>query len=199
MQFCHTTQCHRWLKFWGSVQLACCLQECPPELLPDNLMLNFFTINCLQRRFKDWQPQTKCNHTCPGPPHPASSPAGSSKEGEGWLWGVFRSVKKPFVGKNTWLAGPGSPVGGPTVCHSRPTYGCAPAQSCEIYRLGSKEFISIDFLLWSVTQLNLWNGCMLRLYFCSVYWLIFFFFPETVFYLDIHQTQPLLIEIVIYA
>ncbi|KAK6299736.1 hypothetical protein J4Q44_G00297690 [Coregonus suidteri] len=24
------------------------------------------------------QPQTTCNHTTPGPPHPASSPAGSS-------------------------------------------------------------------------------------------------------------------------
>ncbi len=26
-------------KFWGSVQLACWLQECPPELLPVNWML----------------------------------------------------------------------------------------------------------------------------------------------------------------
>ena len=30
---CHSIQCHRCLKFWGSVQLACWLQEC---LLPEN-------------------------------------------------------------------------------------------------------------------------------------------------------------------
>jgi hypothetical protein len=35
VQFCHTTQCHRCFKFWGSMQLACWLQECPPELLAD--------------------------------------------------------------------------------------------------------------------------------------------------------------------
>ena len=34
-----TTQCHRCLKFWGSAQLACWLQECPPELLPENWIL----------------------------------------------------------------------------------------------------------------------------------------------------------------
>ncbi len=37
--FYHTAQCHRCRKFWGSVQLACWLQECPPELLPVNWML----------------------------------------------------------------------------------------------------------------------------------------------------------------
>jgi hypothetical protein len=31
-----TAQCHRCLQFWGSVQLACWLQECPPELLLNN-------------------------------------------------------------------------------------------------------------------------------------------------------------------
>ena len=39
MQFCHTKQCHRCILFWGSVQLACELQQCPPELLPENWML----------------------------------------------------------------------------------------------------------------------------------------------------------------
>ena len=34
-----TTQYHRCLKFWGSLQLACWLQECPPVLLPENWML----------------------------------------------------------------------------------------------------------------------------------------------------------------
>jgi hypothetical protein len=32
------TQRHRCLKLWGSVQLTCWLQECPPVLLPDNQM-----------------------------------------------------------------------------------------------------------------------------------------------------------------
>jgi hypothetical protein len=35
-----TTQCHRCLKFWGSVQLTCWLQEHPLELLSDKLMFN---------------------------------------------------------------------------------------------------------------------------------------------------------------
>ncbi len=48
--------------------------------------VNFFTISCLQRRFREFgitsnstysQPQT--NHTSPGPPHPASSPPRSSE------------------------------------------------------------------------------------------------------------------------
>ena len=39
VQFCHTTQCHRCPKFWGSIQLAYWLQEWPPDLLPENLML----------------------------------------------------------------------------------------------------------------------------------------------------------------
>ncbi len=55
-------------KFWGSVQLACWLQECPPELLPVNWMFIFSTISLLQRRFREFgstssQPQTTCNHT----------------------------------------------------------------------------------------------------------------------------------------
>ncbi len=33
-----TAQCHRCHKFWGSVPLACWLQEHPPELLPVNWM-----------------------------------------------------------------------------------------------------------------------------------------------------------------
>ena len=57
-------------KFWGSTQVACWLQECPLELLPDNLMLIIY-------------------HS-PGPPHPASSPAGSSETNHPdswWNWG----------------------------------------------------------------------------------------------------------------
>ena len=79
------TQCHRWVKFWGSVQLACWLQECPMELLTDNCVY-FFTIVHLQCCFRIWQyiqpasqPQTPCNHASPGPPHP-TSPAGAPEE-----------------------------------------------------------------------------------------------------------------------
>ncbi len=54
MQFYHTAQYHRCRKFWGSVQLACWLQECPPELLPwIELNFNFSTISRLQRRFRE--------------------------------------------------------------------------------------------------------------------------------------------------
>ncbi len=44
------------------------------------LNVHFSTISRLQRRFREFvsiqpalQPQTTCNHTSPGPPHPASS------------------------------------------------------------------------------------------------------------------------------
>ncbi len=50
MQFYHTAQCHRCRTFWGRVQLAYWLQECPPELLP----VNFSTISHLQRRFREF-------------------------------------------------------------------------------------------------------------------------------------------------
>ncbi len=53
MQFYHTAQCHRCRKFWGSVQLACWPQECPPELLTVNWML-ISTISRLQRRFREF-------------------------------------------------------------------------------------------------------------------------------------------------
>ncbi len=39
-------------KFWGSLQLACWLQECPPELLPRELNVHFSTISRLQRHFR---------------------------------------------------------------------------------------------------------------------------------------------------
>ena len=51
MQFCHTTQWHRCLMFWGSVQLACWLQEYPPELLPDHLMSTISHLKCRFREF----------------------------------------------------------------------------------------------------------------------------------------------------
>ncbi len=68
--------------FEGSVQLAWWLQECPPELFPVNLMLIYLPKafqriwQCIQPAS---QPQTTCNHTSPGPPHPASSPPRSSE------------------------------------------------------------------------------------------------------------------------
>ncbi len=60
---------HRYRKFWGSIQLACWLQECPPE--------RFQRI--WQYIQPASQPQTTCNHTSPGPPHPASSTPRSSE------------------------------------------------------------------------------------------------------------------------
>ena len=45
------TLCHRCLKFWGSVKLACWLQGCPPELLAENFMsfaLPYATSNVLE-------------------------------------------------------------------------------------------------------------------------------------------------------
>ncbi len=51
MQFYHITQCHRCCKFWGSVQLACWLQN-----VHQSCCLYFTTISCLQ-------PQTTFNHT----------------------------------------------------------------------------------------------------------------------------------------
>ncbi len=79
--FNHTAQCHRCRKFWESMQLACWLQECPPELLPVNWM--FMSPKAFQRIWQyiqpASQPQTLCTHTSPGPPHPASSPPRSSE------------------------------------------------------------------------------------------------------------------------
>ncbi len=54
MQFYHTAQCHRRCKFWGSVQLACWLQKCPPELLSRELNAHSSTISRLQRRFREF-------------------------------------------------------------------------------------------------------------------------------------------------
>ena len=54
---------------WGRVHLACWLQECPPELLPNNCV-NFSTISRLQRHFsgigsKSNQPhKTTCMVLC---------------------------------------------------------------------------------------------------------------------------------------
>ncbi len=81
MQFYHTVQCHRCRKFWGSVQLACWLQECPSELLPWIECKIFYHKPSPRAFHRIWQyiqpasqPQTTCNHTSPEPPHSASSP-----------------------------------------------------------------------------------------------------------------------------
>ncbi len=66
------------------------LQECPQKLLPVNWMLIYLPFiyhkpspKVLQRVWQyiqpASQPQTTCNHTSPGPPHPASSPPRSSE------------------------------------------------------------------------------------------------------------------------
>ena len=54
MLFCNTTQCHRCLRFWGSMQVPCWLQECPPELLQENWMFILSTISHLQCRFTEF-------------------------------------------------------------------------------------------------------------------------------------------------
>ncbi len=85
-------------------QMSHILRECASGMLTAGMStravarefnVNFFTISCLQRRFREFgitsnstyshtqfgstysQPQT--NHTSPGPPHPASSPPRSSE------------------------------------------------------------------------------------------------------------------------
>ena len=71
------------------------------------------------------QPPTMCNHAshCPGPPHPAFSPAGSSDSetshpGSWWIWGVFMSVIKPFCGEKHVLIGWALlPCGWPSQAH----------------------------------------------------------------------------------
>ncbi len=61
MQFYHTAQCH---KFWGSMQLACWLKECPPELLPRELNVHFSTISRLQRCFREFGTTSNQPHNC---------------------------------------------------------------------------------------------------------------------------------------
>jgi hypothetical protein len=82
-----------------------------------------------------------CNHASQGLPHPATSPAGSSAEGEGvaeesvcnkvLLWGKAHS---------DWLG-----LAHQWVDLAPKWMGlCAPAQSCEIHRLVPNKCISID-------------------------------------------------------
>ena len=62
--------------FEGACNWHADLQECPPELLPENVI--FSTIIRIQRRFREFGSPTglnTCNHASKGPPHPASSPA----------------------------------------------------------------------------------------------------------------------------
>jgi hypothetical protein len=128
------TQCHRCLS-WGSMQLACWLQECTPELLPDH---------CRFREFgsmSNWhhnQTTYKYNHASPGPQHPGSLPAGLSETNHSDSWGNWGILKT----NSDWLALTPKWVG---LCPPRPTHGCASAQSCEIHRLEHNEFISIDW------------------------------------------------------
>ncbi len=61
MQFYHTAQCHRCCQFWGSVQLACWLQECP-NAVAHELNVNFSTISRLQRRFRNFGSTSKRLH-----------------------------------------------------------------------------------------------------------------------------------------
>ncbi len=85
MQFYHTAQCHRCCKFEGACNWhADCRMS--TRAVACELNVHFSTISRLQRRFRDLavhptasQPQTTCNHTSPGPPHPASSPLRSSE------------------------------------------------------------------------------------------------------------------------
>ena len=107
------------------------------------LNVNFSTISHLRRRFREFgstsnRPHNRrphCNHASPGPPHPASSPEGSSETvyisvyNKAPLWGKTNSdflgmaPKWPFQA-HPWLR---------------------PAQSCKIHWLGPNLFISIDW------------------------------------------------------
>ena len=62
MQFYPTAQCHRCCKFWGSMRLACWLQECPPELFACELNVHFSTISHLQRRFRQFSSASNRPH-----------------------------------------------------------------------------------------------------------------------------------------
>ena len=61
------TQRHRCLKLWGSVQLTCWLQECPPELLPENWMFISLPKNRLQRLFREFGSTSNRPHNCSPP------------------------------------------------------------------------------------------------------------------------------------
>uniref|UniRef100_A0A4W5NH34 Uncharacterized protein n=1 Tax=Hucho hucho TaxID=62062 RepID=A0A4W5NH34_9TELE len=86
------------------------------------------------------QPQTTCNHASPGPTHPASSPAGSSEEGEGVLRSISVFNKALLWGEKIILIGWAWIPSG--LAYSHPWLH--PCQSCEIHRLGPNSFISID-------------------------------------------------------
>ncbi len=54
----HSKMC----KFGGSVQLACWLQECPPERLPRELSLHFSAISHLQRHIREFDSTSNRPH-----------------------------------------------------------------------------------------------------------------------------------------
>ena len=105
---------------------------------------NFSTISRLQCCFREFGSSSNLPHNrrprvstpAQEPPHPASLPVGLSETSHPdcwWNWGIFMSVIKPFVWKNSfWLAGTAPKW--VALFHHRPTHGCSPAQSCEIHR-----------------------------------------------------------------
>ena len=139
-QDAHTSTSHsqidkKWIMSLISRQHPLCVAVMP------NKKIHAFCGQCLQRHFRELgnmsnrpQLQTTCNHTSPGPPHPASSSVGSpetSHTNSWWNWGVFLSVIKPLCGEKTnsdWLG---------------PTPQCPP-RLLPSHSLEPTECISID-------------------------------------------------------
>ncbi len=53
MQFYHTAQCHRCYKFWGSVLIGMLTAGMSTRAVARELNVNFSTISCHQRRFRE--------------------------------------------------------------------------------------------------------------------------------------------------
>jgi hypothetical protein len=111
--------------------------------------VNCSTINHLQRHFREYGHTPYRPHTLPHQPR-TSTPEFLSY---GIVWKQpprqlmkLRSLsvcnKALLWGKtqSDWLG-----LGPQWVCPPRSTHGCAPAQLCEIHRLGPNEYISIDW------------------------------------------------------
>ena len=61
---CHTTQCHRCLKPWGSVELACWIAWMSTRAVTVEFYVNFSTISRLQRCFREFGSTSNRPHNC---------------------------------------------------------------------------------------------------------------------------------------
>uniref|UniRef100_A0A4W5KIS0 [histone H3]-trimethyl-L-lysine(4) demethylase n=1 Tax=Hucho hucho TaxID=62062 RepID=A0A4W5KIS0_9TELE len=127
-----------------SVQLACCLQDCPPELLPENFM--FISLP---------QPKNFCTN-CQKPSQGSSSACLSSSPCHA------ASMRQMVVTPDTdWFS------------ESQP-YAYVYSQSCEICRLGPNLFISIDgfpYMNYSVKSLKLLHVAFYIFVQCMLFYL----------------------------